>query len=80
MYWMLNLMLKKYEKTNIVKMVYCTDYGHTMAISLILCGPNTNSNPSPKWIFGYKGLVFQRNNGWLMENLDKGQSYIYQVL
>ena len=27
-----------------------TDYGHTMAQSLILCGPN--SNPNPKWIFG----------------------------
>ena len=22
--------------------------------------------------FGYKGLVFCRNNGWLMENMDKG--------
>ena len=25
-----------------------TDYGHTMAKSLILCGPNSNSNPNPK--------------------------------
>ena len=22
--------------------------------------------------FGYKGLVFCRNNGWLMEKMDKG--------
>ena len=29
-----------------------TDYGHTMAKSLILCCPNSNSNP--KWIFGIK--------------------------
>ena len=39
-----------------------TDYGHTTDKSLILCGPN--SNP--------KGLVFCRNNGWFMENMDKG--------
>ena len=25
-----------------------TNYGHTKAISLILCGPNSNSNPNPK--------------------------------
>ena len=25
-----------------------TDYRHTMAKSLILCGPNSNSNPNPK--------------------------------
>ena len=24
------------------------DYGHTMAKTLILCGPNSNSNPNPK--------------------------------
>ena len=45
-----------------------TDYGHTMAKSQILCGPNSNL----KYLgFGYKGLVFSRNNGWLMENMDK---------
>ena len=27
-----------------------TDYGHTMAKSLILCGPNVN--PNPKRLFG----------------------------
>ena len=37
------------------------DYGHTMAKS-------QNKNLG----FGYKGLVFCRNNGWLMENIDKG--------
>ena len=38
-----------------------TDYGHTKAKSLILCGPNPNPN---KYLgFGYKGLVFCRNNG-----------------
>ena len=52
-----------------------TDYGHTMAKSLILCSPNSNSKiPIPKNYlgFGYKGLVFCRNNGWLMKNMDKG--------
>ena len=28
--------------------VWKTDYGHTMAKSLILCGPNSNSNHNPK--------------------------------
>ena len=32
------------------RITYLTDYGHTMAKSLILCGPN--SNPNPKSIFG----------------------------
>ena len=46
------------------------DYGHTKAKFLILCGPNSN----PKWIMGcgYKGLVFCRNSGWIMENMNKG--------
>ena len=32
---------------------FCTDYEHTMARSIILYGPNSNTNPSPhlKWIF-----------------------------
>ena len=47
-----------------------TDYGHTMAKSLILCGQN--SNPNKYLGFGYNGLVFCRNNGSLMENMDKG--------
>ena len=35
-----------------------TDYGHTKANSLVLCG--SNSNPNPKYSFGcgYKGLFF----------------------
>ena len=44
-----------------------TDYGHTKAKSQILCGPNSNPNLG----VGYKGLVFCRNNGWIMENMDK---------
>ena len=48
-------------------MATATDYGHMMAKSLILCDPNSNSNPNPSKFmgFGYKGLVFCRNNGWL---------------
>ena len=49
-------------------MLLLTDYEHTMAKSLILCGPN--SNPNPKYLFiwdldikgsPYKGLVVCRN-------------------
>ena len=44
--------------------VHSTDYGHTKAKSLILCGPNSNLNPEKKfWGCGYKDLVFCRNNG-----------------
>ena len=38
-----------------------TDYGHTKVKSLILCSPNSNSNPNPINILNverYKGLVF----------------------
>ena len=45
-----------------------TDNEHTMAKSLILCGPNSNLNP--KWDLDIK--AFCRTNGWLMENMDKG--------
>jgi hypothetical protein len=46
--------------------VICTDYGHTMAKSLVLCSP-------PKYLgCGYKAIVFCRNNDWLTENWDKG--------
>ena len=46
------------------------DYKHMMAKSLILCSPHLNSN---KYLgVGYKGFVFCRNNGWLIENMDKG--------
>ena len=34
-----------------------TDYGRTMAKSLIFCGPNSNSNPK-HLEFGYKGFSF----------------------
>ena len=46
-----------------------TDYRHTMAYfaaQIQIPIPNKNLG------FGYKGLVFCRNNGWLMENMDKG--------
>ena len=33
---------------------------------------NVHFNPQKILGFGYKGLVFCRNNGWLMENMDKG--------
>ena len=44
---------------------WLTNYGHTKVKSLILCGPNE--------YFGceYEGLVFCRNNSWLMENMGK---------
>ena len=64
---------KKRDKSYALKTIYLyTDYGHTMAKSLILCGPNSNSNPNKYLGFGSKGLVFCRNNYWLMENMDKG--------
>ena len=48
-------------------MHYVTDYGHMRAKSLVQI-------PIPnKYLgLGYKGLVFCRNNGWLMKNMDKG--------
>ena len=59
-------------------MGWLTDYGHTMAKSLLLCGPNSNSIqiqipiPNKYLVFGYKVLFFCRYNCWLMENMDKG--------
>jgi hypothetical protein len=55
-----------------------TDYGHTMAKSLILCG--LKSNPNKYLGCGYEGLVFCRNNGRLMENTDKGLTVSKWVL
>jgi hypothetical protein len=55
-----------------------TDYGHTMAKSLILCG--LKSNPNKYLGCGYEGLVFCRNNGRLMENMDKGLTVSKWVL
>jgi hypothetical protein len=42
-----------------------TDYGQMKTKSLILCGPNSNSNTNPNRYLGcgYKGLDFSRNNG-----------------
>ena len=60
--------------TNIVTEVIIskvTDYGHTMAKSLILCGPNLKSQSQIKiWNLDIKSSFFYRNNGWLMENMD----------
>ena len=51
------------------KVLY-TDYGHTMTKFF----PAQIQLPLPNEFlgFGYKGLVFCGNNGWLMENMDKG--------
>jgi hypothetical protein len=35
-----------------------TDYGHTKAKSLILCGPNSNPIPNSYLGCGNKGIVF----------------------
>ena len=43
-----------------------TDYEDMMARSLILCSPNLSPNPKNIYLgFGYKGLVFCRNNSCL---------------
>ena len=57
-----------------------TDYGHTMAKLLILCGPNwgkfkfKSQSQINIWDVdtGYKGLVFCRYNGWFIEDMGKG--------
>jgi hypothetical protein len=43
-----------------------------MAKFPILCGPNQIPTPNKYLEFGYKGLVFCKNNGWLMENMVNG--------
>ena len=53
-----------------IEILLQTDYEHTMAKSLTLCGPNSN-----KYLeFGYKGLVFfvEIMVDYLMANMDKG--------
>ena len=55
--------------------IVATDYGHTMAKSLILWVPNSNPNKIQQNIYlglGYKGIVFCRNNGWTTQNMNKG--------
>ena len=44
-----------------------------MAKFLVLCCPNSIG-------FGYKGLVFYKNNGCLMENIDNGLTVPKRVL
>ena len=48
-----------------------TDYGHTMAKFPM---------PNKYFGFGYKGLVFCRSNGWLMENKKKKPTVPKSVL
>jgi hypothetical protein len=43
------------QKRHVLSIVFVTDYGHTMAKSLILCGPNSNLNP--KSIYGIWILI-----------------------
>ena len=62
-------------------LVLSTDYGHMIAKFLILCDQNSNPNPKYWYLgFGYKGLVFCRNNGSLMEKMDKGLTQMPQNL
>ena len=60
--------------------VLSTDYRHMMDKSLILSGLNSNPNPKKYLGFVYKGLVFFRINGWIMENMDKGLTVLKWVL
>ena len=48
-----------------------TDYWHTKAKSLIICCPNSNPNSPKNLRCGYKGLVLCKNNGWIIEKMDK---------
>jgi hypothetical protein len=51
-----------------VSLVALIDYRHTKVKSLTLCGPNSN-----KYLgCGYKGLLFCRNNDWIIENMGNG--------
>ena len=49
-----------------------TDYGHMMAKSLILCVQIQILIRNKYLGFGYKCLVFCRNNGWFMEKIGQG--------
>ena len=49
-----------------------TDCGHMMAKSQMSLRPKIQIPIPNKYLeFGYKGLVFWRNNGWLMEKMGK---------
>ena len=50
---------------------WITDYGHMKDKSQII----QILFPSKYLGCGYKGLVFCRNNGWFMSNMDKGSQY-----
>ena len=54
-------------------MALAMDYGHTK--SLILCSPNSNPDPKKYLGCGYKGLVFCRNTGCIMEKMDMGLTF-----
>ena len=60
---------KAFSPLSQLRLEYLTDYGHMKAKSLILYGLNSNPIPNKYLGCGYKGLVFCRNNGWLMENM-----------
>ena len=49
-------------------MVSGRDYGHTKTKSLIFCGPNSNLIPKTDLGCGYKGIVFCRNTGRIIEH------------
>ena len=57
-------------------MLQTMDYGHTMAKSLIFATQIQIPIPSKYLRFEYKGLVFCRNNGWLLEKTDKGTKLV----
>jgi hypothetical protein len=52
-----------YDQCKIAMTQAKMDYRLTMAKSLILCGPNSNTNPKNRYSgFVYKGLFFCKNN------------------
>ena len=59
---------------NLQALLELTDYGHTMAKSIILCDSNWNTTQSRIIIW------FCRNDGWLMENMGKGLKLLKWVL
>ena len=49
-----------------------TDYGYTMDNPYFVETQIQIPIPNKYLAWGYKGLVFCRNNGWLIENMDMG--------